>query len=384
MQRIDPATGAATAFQHNDDPGSVADNRINSIYQAQDGAVWIGTQNGLDLFDPRAKRFVHFNERDGLAGNVVACVLEDNTHRLWMSTNAGISSFTTNDHRFSNYSVADGLPGADLTGWAACSKSASGEMFFGGFSGAAAFYPDRITDTAYVPPVVLTGFRLFGAPVDIGKGSPLTQSITRSQGISLSRFQNIFSIEFSALSYANPTANRYRYRLEDLQQGWVEAGSDQRQATYTTLPAGDYTFRVQGATARGAWSEPGAVLHIRIVPAFYQTAWFQTLAVLTGAGLLWLVYTLRLRQMAARVNLLYNERQAERTRIARDLHDTLLQSFQGLMLRLQVVEDLLPQGKAKEEFERALERADEAIAEGRNAVSALRSSGTSTTSTWAN
>ena len=372
LQRIDPATGNATAFRHNDDPGSVSDNRINSIYQAQDGTLWIGTQNGLDRFDPRANRFVHFNEKDGLAGNVVACVLEDNTHRLWMSTNAGISSFHPNDQRFGNYSVADGLPGADLTGWAACFKSASGEMFFGGFSGAAAFYPDRITDTSYVPPVVLTGFRLFGSPVGIEKGSPLKQSITRSQSISLSHSQNIFSIEFSALSYVNPTANRYRYRLEGLHQQWEEASSEQRQATYTTLPPGDYTFRVQGATSRGAWSEPGAVLHIRIVPAFYQNIWLQGLGILAVAGLLWLWYRLRLRQMAARVNLVYNERQAERTRIARDLHDTLLQSFQGLVLRLQVVDEWLPEGKAKEELEQTLERADQAIAEGRSAVHDLR------------
>ena len=153
LQRLDPATNSVTAFLHSEDPGSVSDNRINSIYQAQDGALWIGTQNGLDRFDPRANRFVHYTEKEGLPGNVVACVLEDSRHRLWMSTNAGISSFDTNRRKFNNYTVADGLPGPDLTGWGACSKSPTGEMFFGGFSGAVAFHPDRIEETSYTPPV---------------------------------------------------------------------------------------------------------------------------------------------------------------------------------------------------------------------------------------
>ena len=311
IQRLDPDSGTVTAFMHSEDPGSVSDNRVNSIYQAQDGALWIGTQNGLDRFDPTANRFIHFNENDGLPGNVVACVLEDSAHRLWMSTNAGISSFEPNHRRFNNYTVADGLPGPDLTGWAACSKSKSGEMFFGGFSGAAAFYPDRITDASYVPPVVLTGFRLFGSPVDIGQGSPLTKSITRSQSISLSHSQHIFSIEFSALSYVNPAANRYRYKLEDLQQEWVQVSSEERQASYTTLPSGHYKFRVQGATSRGAWTEPGATLHIRVLPPWWATWWARTIAGVIVAGALFAIYLLRMRQVSARMQARIREQQRE-------------------------------------------------------------------------
>ena len=95
-----------------------------------------------------------------------------------MGTNQGVSSFDPLTKRFNNYTSADGLPGADLTGWGACFKSADGKMFFGGFSGATAFYPDKVTDSHYVPPVVLTDFRLSGAPVEVGAGSPLEKSIT--------------------------------------------------------------------------------------------------------------------------------------------------------------------------------------------------------------
>lgn len=374
LQRLDPASGKVTAFMHTDDPESVSDNRINSIYQAQDGTLWIGTQNGLDRFDRRGNRFIHFNESHGLAGNVVSCVLEDSVHRLWMSTNAGISSFDVSHQRFDNYSVADGLPGPDLTGWGACFKSTSGETFFGGFSGVAAFYPDRVDDPSYAPPVLLTGFRLFGSTVGIRQGSPLTTSITRSQTISLSAAQNIFSIEFSALSYVDPTANRYRYRLEGLQQEWVETSSEERQATYTTLPPRVYTFRVQGATSRGPWTKPGAVLRIEILPPWWSAWWFRAVYGSLVLLLIWAAYQYRLHGVAERFNLRLEERVGERTRIARELHDTLLQSFQGLMLRLQAVEDLLPEGKAKAQLEQALERADQAIAEGRDAVHELRSS----------
>ena len=232
------------------------------MYFDRSGATWVGTQNGLDKFDRKAGTFTIFTNRNGLAGNAVGCVLEDDRGLLWMSTNRGISSFNPLTERFANYTVADGLPGHDLTGWGACFKSPEGEMFFGGFSGPAAFFPGKVGDRPYIPPIVLTDFRLFGTPVELKRGSPLTKSINYTDSVTLSRTQNIFAIEFSALSYFNAATNRYRYKLEGLDNQWHEVGSDQRLASYTTLPWGTYTFRVQGATSRGAWSEPGAALRI--------------------------------------------------------------------------------------------------------------------------
>jgi PAS domain S-box-containing protein len=301
LQRIDLSTGRATEYVHSDDPGSVSDNRINSIYQAHDGTLWVGTQNGLDRFDPKTQRFAHVNEQDGLSGNVVSCVLEDARGRLWLGTNAGISSYNPSDKRVNNYSAADGLPGPDLTGWGACFKSQSGEMFFGGFSGAAAFYPDRLTEGLYTPPIVLTGFRLFGSPMEPGKGSPLRQSIARSGNIDLSSAQNIFSIEFSALSYRDPASSRYRHKLEPLEPQWVETGAEEHQASYTTLPPGDYTFRAQGATSRGTWSEPGATLRIRVLPPWWATWWSRIAVVGILAGILFALYLTRMRQLSARM-----------------------------------------------------------------------------------
>jgi signal transduction histidine kinase len=128
----------------------------------------------------------------------------------------------------------------------------------------------------------------------------------------------------------------------------------------------------------GVWNEAGAAFDFSVAPAYYQTSWFQALCASVFLALLWGLYRFRLRQIAREFNVRMEERVGERTRIARDLHDTLLQSFQGLMLHLQVVDDLLPQGRAKVELEKTLDRADQAIAEGRTAVYDLRSSTTTT------
>jgi len=193
----------------------------------------------------------------------VGCVLEDNGGDLWMSTDKGVARFNPQRRTFTNYSTPDGLPGPDLTGWGACFKSQSGEMFFGGFSGATAFFPDKVQSTSYTPPIVLTDLRLFGNSVEIGGRSPLQQSLSVTRDLILSHDQNVFSLSFAALSFTNPATNRYRYRLERLEHDWNEADGDRRQATYTTLPSGMYTFRVQGAASGARRSRAG--IHSRPV-----------------------------------------------------------------------------------------------------------------------
>ena len=299
LQRFDPATERFTASYTHDanDPSSLSNNRVNSVHFDHSGTMWVGTQNGLDKFDAKTGGFKTYYEQDGLAGNLVSCILGDERGNLWMSTNNGLSRFDPSKQEFKNYSNADGLPGADLTGWGACSKSASGEMFFGGFDGGVGFYPDKVVDSSYVPPIVLTDFRLFDRPVMVGSASPLSSSIGYTSGLTLSHDQNIFSLEFSALSYFNSATNRYRYKLDGLDHQWHEVGSNQRLLTYTTLPVGTYTFRVQGATSRGAWSEPALELRIQILPPWWNTWWFRALCAAAFLGALWVLYRLRIRQM---------------------------------------------------------------------------------------
>ena len=376
LQRFDPTTGQFTVYQHNaNDPASMSNNRVNSVHFDQSGTIWVGTQDGLDKFDPKTGRFKTYNEEDGLSGNVVSCILEDERGNLWMSTNNGLSKFDPLRKTFKNYYTADGLPGADLTGWGACYKSSTGEMFFGGFSGGTAFYPDNVVDSSYIPPVVLTDFRLFDRPVTVRSNSTLSKAIEFTNTLSLSHNQNVFSLEFSALSYFNPATNRYRYKLDGLDHEWHEVGSNQRLVTYTTLPAGSYTFHVQAATSRGAWSEPGVQLAVEILPPWWNTWWSHASWMSAVLALLWVLYRYHLHQIAQEFNVRLEERVSERTRIARELHDTLLQSFHGSLFRFQAARNMLPRRpeEALQAMDGAISRAEEAIAEGRGAIQDLRS-----------
>ncbi len=298
LHRFDPATGQFTGYEHDmDRPGTLSDNRVNSVHFDRSGTMWVATQNGLDKFDSKTGTFTVYTQRDGLPGNAVGCILEDDHSNLWMSTNKGVARFDPQSAAVNSYSTAEGLPGPDLTGWGACFKNRSGEMFFGGFNGATVFHPDSVADPSYAPPVVLTEFRLSGSPVDIGAGSPLSKSITYTTGLTLSHEQRIFSLAFSALSYLSPGTNRYRYKLEGLDETWHEVGSAERLATYTTLPVGGYTFRAQGATSRGVWSEPGAAVVIEILPPWWSTWWFRLLCAAVSVALLAGLYRWRIQQL---------------------------------------------------------------------------------------
>lgn len=375
LQRLDPATGNFTIYRQGS--GGVGE-QVNTVCVDRSGIVWAGTQSGLDRLDPATGKFTAYFERDGLPGSSVNSILEDERGDLWLSTSNGLSRFSPPTKTFSNYYTSDGLLGNEFYNYANAYKSLTGELLFNSYAGVIAFFPEKVekVDDPYIPPVVLTDFQLFNKPVSIGANSPLKQSISFTNSLVLSRIQNIFSFEFAALSYSDPEQIRYRYRLEGLETEWNEVNSRRRSVTYTTLPPGQYVFRVQGRTNRGTWNENGASLRIRVLPPWWRTWWFMTSCAALILFSLWEIYKLRLHQIAWRFNMRLEERVGERTRIARDLHDTLLQSFQGLMLLFQSVRNLLPERpvEAARALDDALVRADQAIVEGRDAVLDLRSS----------
>jgi signal transduction histidine kinase len=232
-----------------------------------------------------------------------------------------------------------------------------------------------MTDNTSPPPVVLTDLWLFGNRWRAGK-EPLTQSISFARSLTFKPSQNIFSFEFSALSYSDPTRNRYRYRLEPLEEQWNERDSTRRFVTYTTLAPGDYVFRVQGSNSLGVWNTTGASVQIRVLGPWWTWWWVRAAFMLLALTAMIALYRFRVRQLAYQLNLRFEERVDERTRIARDLHDTLLQSFHGLMFRFQAVRNMLPRRpeEAIAALDSALERTEQAIAEGRDAIQGLRSS----------
>ena len=182
------------------------------------------------------------------------------------------------------------------------------------------------------------------------------------------------TFDYTALSLVVPDKVRFRVKLEGQDKDWREL-VNVRHVEYTNLPPKHYKFRVLACNNSGVWNEEGATLDFVIPPAWYQTNWFRAACVAAFLAMIWGIYELRVRQLAAQFNVRLEERVSERTRIARDLHDTLLQSFQGLVFRFQAVRNQLPNRpeKACEVLDSALILADQAIAEGRSAIQELRS-----------
>jgi len=182
-------------------------------------------------------------------------------------------------------------------------------------------------------------------------------------------------LPFDAIELSSPEKIRLQYRLDSVDSEWLDAPSP-AHAVYTNIPPGKHAFHIRACNRDGIWDRAGVVYYITQQPYFYETGWFRLATVMAGLLLLWGLYRLRLRQATARVTTRLEGRLAERSRIARELHDTLLQSFQGVVFLFQGAINLLPArpDEAKQRFEGALDHAEQAIIEGRDAVHEMRSS----------
>ena len=375
LHRFDPDTSTFTIFENElRAPHSPGHNRVNSVHVDRSGTVWVATFRGLSKFNPRDGTFTSYDSRSGLPTDTVLGILEDDNGHLWVSTLDGLSRFDPRAETFTNYHTSDGLLTDIFDVPVVATKSLSGEMFFGSHMGLVAFWPDQVVEQKFVAPVVLTDFRLFGEPVQPGKG-PLKQPIWSAASLELES-RSIVSFDFSALNYVDPARTRYRYQLEGLESKWNETDSTRRTATYTTLPTGNYTLRVQARATRGDWNESGVALQIRILPPWYATWYFRSLCAAVLLTILWLAYQLRVRHVHHQFEMTLDARVGERTRIARDLHDTLLQSFHGVLLRLHTVSQLLENrpATAQEMLDSTVKQVADAITAGRDAVQGLRDS----------
>ena len=182
-------------------------------------------------------------------------------------------------------------------------------------------------------------------------------------------------INYTALSMVAPEKVHFRYKLEGQDLEWREV-VNKREVQYSNLSPGNYRFRVAASNNSGLWNEVGDVLDFSVSPAYYQTNWFRALCAVFFVALLWAAYQFRMRQVQHAFELTLEARVGERTRIARELHDTLLQSFHGLLLRFQTASYLLPDrpAEAKNKLDTAIDQAATAITEGRDAVQGLRAS----------
>ena len=327
LSRYDPLSGSFTTFRADGhDPRSLSSNFVRCLLRDRAGTLWVGTEGGglCRLDDPVAGCFTVFDESKGLPNNVIYGMLEDDKGYLWMSTNKGIARFTPRTQQFHTFDTRDGLIQDEFNAGAA-HRTAEGRLYFGGGSGLVDFLPTAIRTNALPPPVVLTGLRKFNRTVEL----PDT-SITMRRVLRLAPEDYVFSLEFAALNFYLPDKNRYAYRLEGFEEDWIEAGS-RREATYTNLDPGTYTFRVRAANNDGVWNPNGAALRIIVRPPWYRMWWFQVGLSWVVFGLLFIAYRIRVRQLLA----------LERVRhgIARDLHDDMGSTLSSISILSQVARD---------------------------------------------
>ncbi|MCU1235059.1 MAG: putative two-component system sensor kinase [Candidatus Solibacter sp.] len=377
----------------------IASNTISAIGETPDGAMWFATPDGINGFAQGHWRL--YTSQDGLPPGRVNCLTADSAGTLWIGTGAGLAYLrggrvqtpgeplaalldevfgiapdrhgglwiSTASHvvRMSDaggireFDPTDGLPaGGGVRRNRSVVADPSGRIWFSLQGGIAVVDPARTVDT--VPAIVhIQTVSADGNPVE--SAPPLRIPSARQR----------INFRFNGVSLAVPERVRFRYRLDGFDRDWSEA-SDVREAVYTNLAPGPYRFRVIAANSQGLWNGSEAAIAFELTPAYWQTWWFRLS--LAGASLLALLaaYRFRLHHLTRQLNLRFEERLAERTRIAQDLHDTLLQGMLSASMQLHVAADTLPEElPARPQLNRVLQLMQRVVEEGRHAVYGLRS-----------
>jgi ligand-binding sensor domain-containing protein/signal transduction histidine kinase len=389
----------------------LASDTVSSIAEGADGTMWFGTPKGLSEFSNNQWRT--YGVRDGLVSEDINCLLEDSSGVLWIGTAGGLAflsagrvqaplgtqswltesifgiaqdgsgslwietsarvlrakraSLTNNealdDSAFRMYGRDSGLEGTEgVKRFRSVLEDSHGNVWFSTTHGLSVVNPDR--SALNLLPALL---RVEVVTVD-GNEVNLEQPIRVPSG------EHRIVFHYLGLTLANPERVRYRYWLDGFDRGWSEVTSN-REASFAHLSPGKYRFRLMCSNSDGIWNTQGATLQFSVAPAWFQTIWFRTLCVLAFFGLLWTLYWMRLRQVRHQFNVSLEARVNERTRIARELHDTLLQSFNALLLRLQTAADLLSTrpDEARRTLDSTIDQTAQALIEGRDAVQQLRS-----------
>ncbi len=299
LDLLDPITGRCLRSYRNDirDSTSISNDRIWYIHEDAHGYLWIATSGGgVNKFDPRTGRAKRYMEDQGLVNNTVCAIIEDAHGRMWASTNNGISRIDPRTDEIRNYAASDGLL-VHIFHFKSCMKDSSGFIYFGGEGGIVKFNPDSIAGNTHVPTVTITGFKTFD------KYLALDTSILVKQQVDLERTNNFFTVEFAALDFTNPQRNRYRFKLEGIDDNWRFTDGQRPYVDYTEVPPGIYTFVVYGANNDGVESPTPRRLTVYIHPAFWQTWWFRLLCLLMLLGLASLAVILRIRSVRRKERL---------------------------------------------------------------------------------
>ena len=348
----------------------LSSDAVISLHEDSDGTLWIGT-NGGGLNRMKDGKFTTYTTSNGLLDDVVYRILEDSQNNLWLSCRKGIFHIGKKElDEFAKgliasiapvaYGTADGMMtrecsgGGDPAGW----RGSDGKLWFPTIKGVAMIDPERIKTNSHAPPVVIEQIRIDD------------KSFVLSDRIELPAGTTRFDLYYTAPSFVAPEKVRFKYKLEGFDKDWIDSGT-RRIAYYTNLRPGAYTFRVIASNNDGVWNQTGAAFALYLKPYFYQTYWFYAVGVLALALLAWLLFRLRVRGIQAQFGAVL----AERTRIAREIHDNLAQEMAGISVQLEVVARTMPPGAdaAMSYLDRARRQVRHGIAEARRYVWELRS-----------
>jgi len=344
---------------------------IRYLSPQADKTLWAASDNGLVYFD--GERFRHWDHRDGLPGDRVLWVVPDVHDSLWLGYSTGVAHVAVDAllHPSSNgqalhvefYDDGDGLQSnPEVYGSSPVVLGKDGRLWISMSEGVGMIDPRHVRQNSLIPQVHILELTADGHSLD-----PVN-------GIKIPPHTRILQISYTGISLTEPRKVRFRYRLEGFDHGWQEAGA-RRNAFYTNLRPGRYRFEAIASNNDGVWNMTGDSIAVELLPAFYQTPWFLTLCVALIASLAFVFYRLRLSVAQRELKARYEERMAERTRIAQDLHDNLVQEIVGISLQLDIADEMVPPGSsAKLSVERALVLSRQALSSGRSALHILRMS----------
>ena len=355
------------------------DASVSDLQLGSDGAVWAATERGLGRVENG--HVMTLTSKNGLPCDAVNWVIEDDDRSLWLYMSCGlvriarseVDAWVQDPERSIETTVfdsSDGVRSRALPGHYGrkVTKSSDGKIWFLAFGYVSVVDPRHLPVNHVPPPVyieqVTADRKTYWQDLsgDASSSNPELPPMVRD-----------VTIDYTALSLAMPEKVHFRFKLEGQDRDWREVINN-RQVQYSNLGPGKYTFRVTACNNSGVWNEAGTFLDFSIAPAYFQTSWFRGLCMVAFLAMLWGLYEFRSRQLAREFDMSLEARVSERTRIARELHDTLLQSFNGLLLRFQTVSNLMAPGDAKEKLDIAIDQAAYAITQGRDAVQGLRSS----------
>lgn len=276
-----------------------------------DKYLWVSTKGGgLEKFNKQTSEFEHFTEAQGLPNKVVYGIVEGDDQNLWMSTNRGIACLNPKTLIFNNFNKSDGLQDNEFN-TNSYYKAPDGTLLFGGINGVTLFKASELNQNHSTPITKIINLKINNQPIEVNDESGiLDKPIETCSILQLKHDQNLVTLEFGVMDFTNSVKNRFRYRLDGIDNKWVEAGTN-RFANYGQLPVGDYTFNVMGSLNGEVWSKP-VMLKIRISPPIYRTWWAYLLYVVLFGWIVYRWYQSQLNRVRLQQQLFYTNKETER------------------------------------------------------------------------